>query len=43
MLQLNLKEDKLREPGKVEEGKMFHKLHVCGMNRAVVFGLALMD
>ena len=29
---LDLKDGKLQDSGKQEEGKMFHKLHVIGMN-----------
>ena len=32
LLILDLKDDKLQGSGKQEEGKMFHKLHVLGMN-----------
>ena len=31
LLILDLKDGKLQDPGKQEEGKMFHKLHVFGM------------
>ena len=32
LLILDLKDGKLRDSGKQEEGKTFHKLHVLGMN-----------
>ena len=32
LLILELKDGRLQDSGKQEEGKMFHKLHVLGMN-----------
>ena len=32
LLILDLKDGKLKDSGKQEEGKTFHKLHVLGMN-----------